>query len=274
MKRFQSLISGMIACGFVFAMISTAAAQTATTGVATVVRMKGDARYMTANSPWKALKVGDVLKPGSVIQTAVDTGSYVDVVLGETGGASPRPVVYSGVGPDMLTPASFSRGGGRQPKVDQNTIRLTENTALGIDKLTSTQTGADVVTDTQLDLKAGRIFGTVKKMSPASTYEIKLPNGVAGIRGTIFDLSANGVLRVLLGSVGYAYVGPDGKVITKMVGANTQFDSRTGQTSQLSSADIDELSQLAAAMRFGYALRPVYYTMDQTVYYISQIQPR
>ena len=68
-----------------------------------------------------------------------------------------------------------------------------ENTLLGIDKLTVTQTGADVVTETQLDLKAGHIFGMVKKMSAASKYEVKIPNGVAGIRGTVYDISAEGV---------------------------------------------------------------------------------
>ncbi len=36
-------------------------------------------------------------------------------------------------------------------------VRIWENTLLSIDKLTVTQTGADVVTETQLDLKAGHI---------------------------------------------------------------------------------------------------------------------
>ena len=78
-------------------------------------------------------------------------------------------------------------------------VRIWENTLLGIDKLTETQTGADVVTETQLDLKAGHIFGTVKKMSAASKYEVKIPNGVAGIRGTVYDISAEGVVKVSVG---------------------------------------------------------------------------
>ena len=56
-----------------------------------------------------------------------------------------------------------------------------ENSALGIDKLTSMDTGSDSVTETQLDLKAGHIMGSVKKLSAASKYEVKIPNGVAGI---------------------------------------------------------------------------------------------
>jgi len=56
---------------------------------------------------------------------------------------------------------------------------------LSIDKLTVDQTGVDTISDTQLDLKAGSIFGTVKKLAVGSKYEVKIPNGVAGIRGTI-----------------------------------------------------------------------------------------
>ena len=85
-------------------------------------------------------------------------------------------------------------------------MRLWGNTLLSIDKLTSTQTGADEVTETQLDLKAGHIFGTVKKMSAGSKYEVKVPNGVAGIRGTVYDISADGVIKVLSGSCVVAVV--------------------------------------------------------------------
>ena len=67
-----------------------------------------------------------------------------------------------------------------QPTAEQNIVRLWENTLMGVDKLTEMHTGADVVTETQLDLKAGHITGSVKKMSAASKYEVKMPNGVAG----------------------------------------------------------------------------------------------
>jgi hypothetical protein len=125
-----------------------------------------------------------------------------------------------------------------QPTAEQNLVRLWENTLLSVDKMTVTETGADVVTETQLDLKAGHIFGTVKKMSAASKYEVKIPNGVAGIRGTTYDISAEGVIKVLAGSVVLAYVGPDGTVVTQVIGGFQQFDARTGVLSQL--PDIDK----------------------------------
>ena len=64
-----------------------------------------------------------------------------------------------------------------QPKAEQNVVRMKENTVLGIDKLTSLDTGADVVTETQLDLKAGRIFGSVKKMSRCLQIRNQAPQG-------------------------------------------------------------------------------------------------
>lgn len=270
MKRIQSLVNGLIVCGVAMAMVSALAAQT-TEDVATVVRIKGSARYSVGNSGWRALQVGDVLRGGSVVQTATDPGSYVDLVLSGENVPVPRPAVYNTSVTRTIAPGV---GGTSTPKSEQNVIRLSENTALGIDKLSSTQTGADVVTDTQLDLRAGHIFGTVKKMSPASKYEIKLPNGVAGIRGTVYDLSADGMLRVLVGSVVLAYVGPDGKVVTQVVAANHQFDSRTGALSILNASAVDELSAVASAARFTtVATLSSMWAIDHTIEFVSQTGP-
>ena len=120
------------------------------------------------------------------------------------------------------------------PTAGQNIVRMWENTLLSIDKLTGMENGADVVTDTQLDLKAGHIFGIENKMSAASKYEVKIPNGVAGIRGTVYDISAEGVVKVWAGSVVLAYVGPEGTVATQVIMGSQQFDARTGVLTHLS----------------------------------------
>src|SRR5207244_11213389 len=148
---------------------------------------------------WLPLKPGAILKPGTVIQTA-DEGSLVDLALGDSAAptASVRPVIAD---------ASSSRS--YAPTTEQNMVRLFENSVLAIDKLTSVETGADMVTETQLDLQRGRLFGNVKKMSGASKYDVKLPNGVAGIRGTIYTVNAQGVVQVLVGSAGIAYAGAE-----------------------------------------------------------------
>ena len=153
-----------------------------------------------------------------------------------------------------------------QPTAEQNALRIWENTLLGVDKLTSTRTGADVVTETQLDLKAGHITGSVKKMSAASKYEVKIPNGVAGIRGTIYDITVEGVVKVLSGSVVLAYVGPNGSVVTQVVNGPQQFDARTGVLSPLSAGsqgDLESLERQLLAM--GVAPGPVPVSADMTL---------
>jgi len=63
---------------------------------------------------------------------------------------------------------------------------------LKIDTLTISDTGVDTVSDTELDLQAGRIFASVKKLSDSRKYLVKIPNGIAGVRGTKFTLGADG----------------------------------------------------------------------------------
>lgn len=137
-------------------------------GKAIVRAVRGSADYSDGSS-WAGLKVGRVLHGGAKIRTS--PGSSVDLFLDVNG-----PVV-----------------------------RVTADTELGLDKLTVEQTGADAVIDTQLDLKSGRILGKVNKLAAASHYDIKTPNGVASIKGTEYDISANGTVRILSGSamVGY-----------------------------------------------------------------------
>jgi hypothetical protein len=253
MKETRSLLNSLVACGVALAMVSTLAAQTANQGAAKVVRLKGGARYKTGSSDWQQLNVGDILKPGTIIQTAAK--SRVDLVLGDGSAPVARPAAGEVV--------SY------QPSAEQNMVRMWENSLLGIDKLTVMETGADVVTETQLDLKAGHIFGMVKKMSAASKYEVKIPNGVAGIRGTVYDISAEGVVKVLSGSVVVAYVGADGTVVTQVVMGGQEFDTRTGVLTPLPNPDKTGMDGSAKQLPAGVTPMPTSYTPDNTIIYVS-----
>jgi hypothetical protein len=238
-------------------MVSTLAAQTPAQVAAKVVRIKGYARYTAGTNIWQPLKVGMILNAGAVVQTSRDPDAYVDLVFGEEDRYAALPVEFS------ATPAS-GKGAGFEPKATQNMVRLQRNTLLGIDKLTSLQTGTDTVTDTQLDLKAGRITGMVKKMSAASRYEIKLPNGVAAIRGTIYDIAitpasgANPVVSVqvtvLSGSVVFAFQRLDGSVQTIVVDMDQQGNSVSGDVVPLTNAQIQQYNAQVQAM--GASLPP------------------
>jgi len=211
MRQIRNFVIGIA----VLTLASIASAQSSD-GIAKVVAKSGDARYFVpGDSTPHDVKVGMVLKPGVTIQTASGPNNWVDVVLNNA----------SAVAPPAASPSQVAHF---QPKAEQDGVRINENTVLVIDKLSRTETGADVVTDTEMDLKAGSILGTVKKLTPTSKYEVKIPNGVAGIRGTIYFLSASGILRVLDGSVVMAYVGSGGNVITQIVNFGEQFDINTG----------------------------------------------
>jgi hypothetical protein len=266
MKLSRSWVQALVACAIVVAMATSLAAQTANQGYAKVVRIKGNARYTTGNNVWLPLKTGAKLKPGTVVQTA--PGSYVDLVLGE--GDFPAPSVTSTKAGSSGGGAGAGGGGDQyQPNAEQNVIRIQEDSALGIDKLTTTETGTDVVAETQLDLQRGKIFGNVKKMSAASKYEVKIPNGVAGIRGTIYTVSAAGVVQVLVGSVVLAYVGPDGQVHTQVVVGGQQFDPRTGLVTPIPNFDQQAMVKMAKDMKLGPNTPPTTFTIDHTIYYVS-----
>ena len=127
------------------------------------------------------------------------------------------------------------------------------------------------MTDTSLDLKAGRILGTVKKMSAASQYEVKIPNGVAGIRGTIYNISADGVLSVISGTVVLAYVGSDGNPVTQQVREGQQYDAKTGQITPIPTALLQSWQRVARQLAMGGIPTPATFTVDRTVYFVSPI---
>ena len=147
--------------------VTVAGAQGVTERVAKVIRLKGSARYTTGNYTWTPLKVGDVLRPGMAVQTSTDEGSYVDLVLGDGAATVPHPIVYQPHVTSSMTPSApivFRRS------AEQNVVRVWSDSALAIDRLTAMQTGEDIVSETQLDLKRGRMTGNVKKLSAGSKY--------------------------------------------------------------------------------------------------------
>src|SRR5947209_7208605 len=143
-----TILRKCIVTALVALSVLSSGAQGIMQGAARVVRLKGAARVSTGNYVWQAIKVGDVLHPGAIVQTSADPGSYVDLVLGDGKAPLPQPKTYH-----PTIPNSFDTTTTYQPTSEQNTIRLWGDSALGIDKLTVLQSGADRITDTQLDLK-------------------------------------------------------------------------------------------------------------------------
>jgi hypothetical protein len=186
--------------------------QAAQVGKAVVRQVRGAAEASEGGA-WKALSGGEQLAPGTVIRTAND--SSVDLFLDQNG-----PLV-----------------------------RLTENTTLGLEKLNFENTGVDTVIETQLDLKSGRIVGVVKRLSATSKYEIKTPNGVAGIRGTDYVIAADGTVKVPKGQIVVVYVKADGGVVTQVVNEGEKFNPATQKVEVMTSEEKAEAQAMANSLR-------------------------
>lgn len=263
MKFIQTLLVAAI-CGGVFSFGANALAQDKP-GYATVVRIKGEARYSRGDNQWHPLTVGQTLSAGCVVQTAVD--SSVDLVLGQKipYHINPNPTTAT-VAP---APDSEIRGmAAYKATAAQNVIRMQPDTVLAVDKLTIGNTGVDAVSDTELDLRKGTIFGNVKKLSAASQYLIKIPNGIAGVRGTTFVMSASGAITVVEGSMILSIKGSNGKLTTVSLGTGDQFDISTGQVTHLSPdqlANARGLAVEAATVIHGITR----FAVDHTIVYVS-----
>jgi hypothetical protein len=155
-----------------------------------------------------------------------------------------------------------------QAVAEQNVIRMEGDTVLAIDQLTIANTGVDAVSDTQLDLRQGTIFGNVKKLSAASQYLIKTPNGIAGVRGTTFMMSANGDITVISGSMVASHAGPNGQVSTVVLGPGDRYDPATGQVTHLTAQELRRAERTAI---FIITLERgiISFARDRTVLYIS-----
>jgi hypothetical protein len=263
MKFFQAFVSALVG-GFVLSLAVGAHAQSTTKqGYATIVRMEGEARYSAGDNVWHPLTVGQTLGPGNVIQSAPN--ARVDIVLGDR---IPQRIATT---PDKVAPAVDAKVRDMisyQAKAEQNVIRMEGNTILAIDKLQIGNTGVDAVSDTELDLRQGTIFGSVKKLSAESKYLIKTPNSIAGVRGTTFTMSANGDLTVISGSMVVSHTGPNGQVTTVVLGPGEQYDPNTGQTTQLTPQELRQDEQ-TAIFTVTIVEGVISFANDRTIIYIS-----
>lgn len=186
-RLFQSLFAIALA---VMALGLSAQAASDSERYARVIRVR-EAKYATSSKgPWKALVVGQQIAPGTWIRTS-DNG-MAEMRLGERVVNAPA---HLGVG----NPAAAANLYSPEEKTD-NLVHVFPNTIVGIEKLFESTTGVEDVTETKLNLKSGKILGNVKKLSAGSKYEVKLPTGVAGIRGSTYVMSSDGTITMLSGS--------------------------------------------------------------------------
>ena len=204
MKYVGSFISNAAAYGVALLVASWAFSAQAevTQAEVKVTAIRGSAQYSEGGASWAVLEVGKILKGGAVIKTAAD--SSVDLYLKQNG-----PVV-----------------------------RVTADTTLALDKLVFEDTGSDLVIETKLNLTNGRILGTVKKLAKASKYEVQIPSGVVAIRGTKYDISANGKINI-----------PQGSVLVGFQGANYNVNAGESFTPPTAPGGTPTITRIPADVR-------------------------
>lgn len=268
MKKIQVLA----VIGLVLALGSVARAESAAKPAAvTVVAVTGEARYSTDGSTWHPLVAGKVLHEGAVIETA--EGSSADLVLSGTPIAVPAtssaPMSQAMIGqasdPNVRGFAAY------KPIAQQNVIRMSGGTMLAVDKLTQMNTGADTVGDTELDLRAGNIFLNVKKLSADSQFIVKLPNGVAGIRGAWGSIGADDSVNWGGGVVIISIIGLDGKPHVFKIDGGFGYNPHTGQVANLTAAIIQAL-KLLSSQTTTVVIQVVQVARNELLIYISPTQ--
>ena len=245
MKNYKLLLAGVMG-GAVMLFNLAALADNDRPGVVTVIGLQGRAQYsIDGGHTWTPAVVGKVLAAGSLLRT--DDKSVVDVLVGKTSAEETAEFLQHN--------QRFNPAPNILPRVERNTIRLRPNTTLGIDKLTVSETDSSEVSDAELNLKKGRIFASVKKVDPSSQYFIKIPDGVAAVRGTQIELDTDGSLNsscsVSSGTVWltFAAVDANGNPITGSGGVTIppiQVTIPAGQSYSITQA---VMNQVAAAIQ-------------------------
>jgi hypothetical protein len=153
MKRFQTIAAYLVALALTGAFTVRSDQPGRIRGRATVRTVMGNATY-NVNGTTLPLKPNMELDAGASITTGPDSVVYLNV-----NGLS-------------------------------SSVRIQADTTMAIPVMERIGSAREGDTETTLDLKTGSILGQVKKVSGNSTYEIKTPHGVAGIRGTDFEVTA------------------------------------------------------------------------------------
>jgi hypothetical protein len=202
---------------------ATAMAQTTKDRIATVNALAGDARYSQKGGAYMPIAVGTKLREGDKVKTGV--GSHVDIDIGGNVGI----------------------------------IQVAPQSELIIGKLTSTDSGSERLTETQLRVELGAIYAKINKLAKGSRYEIATPKGIAGIRGTAVYCTADCQLTVVDGYAGVAFINGGGAPDTYRVLAGETVgpnDKPPHAAPGYLLRDIVEALRDASTHGIGYALPP------------------
>ena len=174
-----------------------------------------------------AVSVG-LLSLGATLNAAAGQASLTRADGAVTGASAGESLAAGAV-------LSTQTGGQAVLNINGNSIVLAENSTVSLDILESEDTGVEKVTNVQLTLSAGRIFGRIAQFSSLSKFVVKIPKGTVGIDASsgpvTFDISANGQTIVEEGSVDVVFdrgTGGQSNLVAQNLRANQMFNPATG----------------------------------------------
>ena len=136
-------------------------------GHALVRTVSGEATMSVDGKNWVPLKVGSVLKTGATVKTSKN--GQTDLFLGLNG----------------------------------SMLRIASSSELTFNRLMIADSPIEPIAQTEMLLKSGRVIGSVRKLPLGSSYVIKTPKGEAKVKGTVYEINADGELIVVSGKVEY-----------------------------------------------------------------------
>jgi len=239
MNHFRTTMGWVTRLGVGAIMVALASVAQAAVerGSAKVLAIQGSPEVSVNGSQWSALKKGETLSEGAMVRTV--GSSAVDLDLGRNG----------------------------------NRLRVMPASTVALATLTYEETGVETVVNTVVELRSGRVVGQVNKLSTASKYEVKSAKAVTGIRGTRFDISAEGKVVVAEGSVVVLVAKEDGTTMTRVVNASEMFNPVSGVVVGAAEADMADIGGTASSVPGIVALPPLQSMMLDDKYFVDRIVP-
>ncbi|MFA6600657.1 MAG: FecR family protein [Candidatus Omnitrophota bacterium] len=139
--------------GAILFLILAGAANAQTPRKGIVDEPKGQVEIRTAGGQWQAAQQGSILNEGDEIRAAEQSSA---IILLDDAGAT-----------------------GKLELREKSRLRMT---TMGLDAVSGDQ-------QTLLELATGKVLIHAEKLKGESRFEVKTPNAITGVRGTVFEVS-------------------------------------------------------------------------------------
>ena len=197
-----------------------------------VMKIRGQARWKTGTNDWQPLVKKQTVHAGMVIETAQN--SQVDLLLIQRQGPDQSTQTASSLNRTDLRHTEPPLKDSRPPYSsarDYLMVRIWNNTLLAFSQLTCENNRRKLqLHDAALDLRTGHIFLAAPPLSADARFEIHAPDFSVRVQARMVDVSSDGIVKVLDGSVQVK-----GTNFSQVVLSQQMFDVRSRVLSMMSS---------------------------------------